>query len=172
MHPAIQRSRACQKNKYQMWTAKCVYCHFKFTHNVAKSNYQLYHVCMSVCMADLSFYWTGICDFWCWSLLLKSLGKSRLVKIRQKYWATKWSPKYIYNSNSLDSSWVENNLSYKLYTISRCTFHTKHIFTFRISWHLRNQYQKKKKNMAQKNTVLSKELFDLHARYLKQRYRE
>lgn len=142
MHPAIQRSRACQKYKYQSWAAKCTYCHFKLTHNVAKSNYQLYYVCMSVCIADLSFYWTGICDVWCWSLLLKSLGKSRLVKIKQKYWAPKWIRKYIYNNNCLDSSWMENNLSYKLYTKSRCTFHTKHIFTFRISWHLRNQYKK------------------------------
>ena len=141
MHPAIQRSRACQKYKYQTWTAKCNYCHFKLTHKVTKSNYQLYHVCMNVCIADLN--WTGICGFWCWSLLLKSLGKSRLVKTRQKYWAPKRSPKYTYNSNSLDSSWMENNLSYKLCTKSTCTFHTKHIFMFWISWHLCNQYKKK-----------------------------
>jgi len=37
---------------------------------------------------------------------------------------------------------MENNLSYKLYTNSRCTFLIKRIFTFRISWHLRNQYKK------------------------------
>jgi len=97
---------------------------FKRVRKIANSDYFAMSVCLSVRMEQLSSLWTDFHEIWYLNIFRNYVEKIQVsLKSDKNNEYFKFTPMYIYDNISLNSSWNDKCFRHNLYMKSKHTFY-------------------------------------------------
>ena len=105
----LQAQQVCLISIIKMRIAHLMICIYKRVHRIVKSHYQLHHVCLSVCMEQLSSHYTDFHEIWYLSIFWKSVIKIQvLLKSDKNNRYFTWRLTNIYDISHIIKEWIWN----------------------------------------------------------------